>query len=1368
MAAYDEAARLFARADAAAESAALAPMLQKMVVDPNAAAQEHALDAVLSYCTHVDAAKHAVADIVPGLVAKGLGAPKAATRAKAVDICLMLVEIGCGEATVTELQTGLQSKQPKVVAATIACLCRILHDFGPKPVPLKSIVKALPPLFDHGDASVRDEAKALAVEMARWIGTQALRPHLSTLKPVQTKELDALFDGLSTEPSCPSRLTRADASSAATGEPSCAATAADTGAASGRASGAESSSVGASTTTVSAYDLAEAVEVLPKIPATFADDVAAAKWQTRKEALEVLRRTLDTVRIAAAADYGDLARVLKHALGDANVLVVVLAAECIGFLARGLRKDFAPYAGIVVAPLLAKFKERKSTVVAALRAALDQCHSAIGLAPLLDDLHAAAADKNPSVKSETLLFIVRCLAASRAPGALPKAAVKGLVTVCIAGADDGTPAVRDAAMEALGLLMSVVGERALAPLLEPLDKLKQAKIREHCERAGSASTATAASESKPPPPARPAIVGRPPGSANSTAPTRAPPVPAAAAKAPNAAAGAAKRPTMPVAVDSAAPVALTQEQLEAAADRLIPAAVRTQLTSAQWKERIAGCEALLEQARSLPEAELTEPEVIVRTLQQSLKDWKEVNFQVLSVAFSVLATLARRSPAFDRGVCTFALAGLCDKLSDAKLKAAAGDALMAFAEATSLDYVASFMCDHATGHKNPKVTEAALVWLAQAVVDFGPRLSLKRVVDMAKQSLQHPNPLVRTAAIALLGTLRVFVGPTVRTLLEDEKPALLATIDAEMNRRAGETAPAPTRQFRSDRAPDAAQPPPPPPSRSTAAETAPTGGAAAASLLDELLPRTNISSHISDRLLDMLSDANWKTRLVALEDVDAALRGAKMRIGPSLGELPAALAARLADSNRAVLLQALGVLANLATAVGPAFAPHLRHLLRPLLGVLSDSKSAVRAAAVSALDACASACTLASILTCGDAVAGVLGADQPQQRAELLAWLQRRLADSSTPHEMPELEPLLPALFACLEDRRPEVRKNANDLLGAVLQHLGRDVVQRRIAALKPTSQAVVAAALERHRPAKATAGATTTESRALSTAPVRHGSADAGAAQRPASPAPAARTACAAAPEAPLLMSSDKEMRAERGRRGPRWTFEPGGVPLPAMVEAARSELAACVGRTVLEDLASGDARRQIAGIDALLIPLRAGEYAAEAIGALDVLIKYITLRLAESNTTVLLRARDLLTVLLDVCEACSYRMSEYEASLLLPSLVLRCGDMRETVRHDMRQLLHRTTHLYPASKLSGYLMEGLRAKNARQRTELLGELAQLIRLHGPDVCAPSPAKALPIIAAYIGDRDNGVRSAALDACVGRRGRERRAIARAVCRRRG
>lgn len=80
---------------------------------------------------------------------------------------------------------------------------------------------------------------------------------------------------------------------------------------------------------------------------------------------------------------------------------------------------------------------------------------------------------------------------------------------------------------------------------------------------------------------------------------------------------------------------------------------------------------------------------------------------------------------------------------------------------------------------------------------------------------------------------------------------------------------------------------------------------------------------------------------------------------------------------------------------------------------------------------------------------------------------------------------------------------------------------------------------------------------------------------------------------------------------------------------------------------------------------------------------------------------------------------------------------------------MLRQITLLYPFTKVFSYVMEGLKSKNARQRTECLDELTYLIENYGLGICQPSQQVALKEIARQISDRDNSVRNAALNCIV-------------------
>lgn len=81
----------------------------------------------------------------------------------------MYIEIEKHEIVEEELLKGMEQKNPKVVAACISALNTALKQFGNKVVAIKPMVKKIPILLADRDKTVRDEMKALVIEMHRYV-----------------------------------------------------------------------------------------------------------------------------------------------------------------------------------------------------------------------------------------------------------------------------------------------------------------------------------------------------------------------------------------------------------------------------------------------------------------------------------------------------------------------------------------------------------------------------------------------------------------------------------------------------------------------------------------------------------------------------------------------------------------------------------------------------------------------------------------------------------------------------------------------------------------------------------------------------------------------------------------------------------------------------------------------------------------------------------------------------------------------------------------------------------------------------------------------------------------------------------------------
>ena len=148
-----------------------------------------------------------------------------------------------------------------------------------------------------------------------------------------------------------------------------------------------------------------------------------------------------------------------------------------------------------------------------------------------------------------------------------------------------------------------------------------------------------------------------------------------------------------------------------------------------------------------------------------------------------------------------------------------------------------------------------------------------------------------------------------------------------------------------------------------------------------------------------------------------------------------------------------------------------------------------------------------------------------------------------------------------------------------------------------------------------------------------------------------------------------------------------------------------------------------------------------------LDLILKWITLRFFETNPSVLLKSLEYLNGVFTVLADDSYSLHDIEAVSFIPYLINKVGDPKDQVRNSIRTMFKRLRQVYPVSKLCPYIVEGIKSKNAKQRTECLDDIGSMIRDYGINVLQPSPPTSMKEMAKQIADRDTAVRNAALNA---------------------
>lgn len=487
------------------------------------------------------------------LIEKGLPAARPQAKTNALEALLLFIELlDKPEPVVEDLVGALSHKQPKIITSTAASLTSVFHNYGCKTLDSKPVLKALPKLFGHTDKNVRTEAQNLTVELYRWL-KEAMKPLFwGELKPVQQADLEKLFENIKKEPAPkPERFTRAQQEAMAVAEE-------QGGEGAGGAGQEEEEEEAEDAGEMDAFDLAEPVDMMPKVPKDLHERLGSTKWKDRKDALDALYAVANTPRIKDN-HYDDIVRALAKCMKDANIAVVSVAASVVDVLSQGLRKDFAKYRSTIMAPMMERLKEKKQSVSDALGQALDSVFTATSLSECLTDITEFLKHKNPQVKQEILKFLIRCLRTTRdVPSKAETKTIAEAGTKLLTESSEGT---RAGGAEILGTLMKIMGERAMNPYLDGLDDIRKTKIKEFFETAEVKAKDRPKPIVAPPkpaaPPAKKTVVKKVAPGTKKAAPTRAA-EPTASAPAPDpepapAPAAAAAAPTSSPAKPKAAP-----------------------------------------------------------------------------------------------------------------------------------------------------------------------------------------------------------------------------------------------------------------------------------------------------------------------------------------------------------------------------------------------------------------------------------------------------------------------------------------------------------------------------------------------------------------------------------------------------------------------------------------------------------------------------------------------------------------------------------------------------------------------------------------------------------------------------------------------
>lgn len=1313
---------------------------KKMVGDSNIPAQIAALGTLQAYLENApeEIAVKTRGTVVPVVCEKVLASTRTDARMKGMEILMLYMEIDVPDPVIEKIIPQINHRTPKVVAANISALKEAIECYGTKNINISPILKIIPKIFGHSDKKVREEAFALVTEIYEWIGP-SINSFLEPLKPIQVKELHEKFEkcknvGSKTQ----KRLLR---SQQEIQEQEMDVDMAD---------GDDMDGDEMEDEPIDIYDIQDPVNVLDKIPKGFYETVKSTKWKERKAILEELSNVLSPPKYEDGK-YGELISTLAKRISDPNILCVILSANCIEKIAKGLRSSFTSYKNIVIEPLLEKFKEKKQNVIDALSNALDAVYICCTIPDITEAVVDKMKNKNPNVKSESIKWLVRCLKTGKS---IPqREQIKSLSEGLLKALTDSNSIVRDSAAEGLGTLMKCVGEKPMQVYMEQVEKSREGKVREYYEKSEIKSV-KGTKKTKPKAGSQQPVSIRGGNSASkfgkpvvsSTKPGLKKKVPQKSSSSLNAKAVVQKSNDMAIDNDvnmSVEALIMTEEEAEVQAKALFGESTIEDLQAKVWKVRLAAMDSILNIVKENDPSSIN-AEMITKLL--SVKPgWKESNFQVNTRMYSVFKHIATL-PSFNEPIAAILIPKITEKISDLKIKKVAGECLESFIEVIGFQNVLKYMYETLKETNNPKTIADAFLWINSNLLDFGNEgIDIVELINILKIGFNHSAPACRKNAIAVISTLRMFCGPDIRSYVEDLNPTLLSTIDTEFEKAAKRTPPAPTRV------------------QGKCQKSLPMNQ-------DNMIPeepmihKVDISENLNETLINKLGDSNWRLRKEALDEIEELINNANKHIKPNLGELPVALVHRFSDSNKNLVIKAIDLYSLLVKAVGPPFINHSKLMINSIIPLFGDNKVQTRNAVLNALNI---TMTIMPIDTLIQTISETMTNDQPLFRKEMSKWLNDTLNDlSSNGKPLPDLNGILHVNILYLMDKNNEVRRAAHGSFTYIANGLSVDTIKKACSRVRGSSS-VVMPILESIRPGstvvsppKQTVPAVK-EIPGLSKARLVNSNKKRSQATPP-MPLNSKHAAFSESSSQPPVLTMDnraKEIRAEKDKGLTKWNLENSKQDLAVfLAEQCENHLSSDI-RNLLFSNSHYKEKDYLSSLNILYSCLADRQYTNQKwgisweenclrfISVTDLLLKYLTLRFCDTNTTILIKCLDFLDALFIVLDENGYYLSEYEASCFLPSLINKIGDSKDIIRQRIKNLIKQLCRVYPASRTFIYICEGLKSKNSRVRVECLNELGCLIQRNGLSVCHPN--KALLIIANQISDRDANVRNAALNAIV-------------------
>lgn len=343
---------------------------------------------------------------------------------------------------------------------------------------------------------------------------------------------------------------------------------------------------------------------------------------------------------------------------------------------------------------------------------------------IMEAVYEALEDKNPSIRSETCLFLLRSSQKKAIKYAKPVA--KELMIRLIKNLEHNDKAVREPTYKIMALLSTKIDKKLFAVSIADLKDDRTKLLTEAIE---ALKGETKKPEEK--------VVEKP----KQVVPTKKEPV-----KKPTGKKGVKKK-AAEKSSQSATPTSGPPTESEITDDRALDQCIEIfgeedikKVQDSGWKVRLEGLKSVSQKLDQKFQEKSEIPTQAIFRLLSHKPGFKDTNFQCNQEKFKII-TFAAANPRLSETSVNVVFDYCLDKIADVKSSKYCKEAISAMSDSLSLAFIASKILPASAKLKNVKNMAEVWAWFAEALPQFGfGKLDIEMFRDESKTALSHTNP----------------------------------------------------------------------------------------------------------------------------------------------------------------------------------------------------------------------------------------------------------------------------------------------------------------------------------------------------------------------------------------------------------------------------------------------------------------------------------------------------------------------------------------------------------------------------------------------------------------------------------------------------